>query len=487
MSNRICSANLNIFNETLRVEMFFSPGLNIISGENGTLKTQVLHALKNGYAVAKDPTKSLRIQAISPKRNSERRTFDQISQLFRSQNKTWESDVSERLASQVNLTGFNTYPSLADLYYLLFTHRCKDGENQKNHMKAVADEFNLAIQTVFPNYKIVAAWDDARGMPQPKVSKNGNEPIEISSLSIGELEVLSLLMNLATNVDNVDAYLIDEPEVHLNWHLEERLFTFLDELCENKGKQAIVVTHSRVIFKEKFYSKSQFLSWGDDNKIRVDRTLSYEKLRHLAGDAVEIVGLGDFKKPTFFVEDQVHSDFVQALATHLNKDVAISKCGNSQNVKSLFQHQQSRGSWENSYFLLDGDNQGSQFPSIPNYIHIPVYCIENVLLDPDALASLSGKTSAIVRSVIADVIKSKRTELFKKNKFLEFLVDGIKGDDITFERLATFDGSVIASAVFHSLGFSDFESQLEKYFVAAKTMDRFNVIIPAGLVAALST
>ncbi len=139
MRNHLVTANLNILSGLLQGTMEFTPGLNIISGENGTLKTQLLHALRGGAAVASEPGVALRMQTFSPTRNS--------------------------------------------------------------------------------------------GAPRINMSKNRNVEFPIEALSMGEQEVLSLILSVNTSRENVDVYLIDEPEVHLNWHLEERLFAFLDDFC----------------------------------------------------------------------------------------------------------------------------------------------------------------------------------------------------------------------------------------------------------------
>lgn len=97
MNNRIARGNLNILNGILQGVMEFTPGLNIISGENGTLKTQLLQALRSGSGEPALLGQPLRMQAISPKRNSDRRAAEQILQVFRQNNRTWESSVSERI------------------------------------------------------------------------------------------------------------------------------------------------------------------------------------------------------------------------------------------------------------------------------------------------------------------------------------------------------------------------------------------------------
>jgi hypothetical protein len=79
------------------------------------------------------------------------------------------------------------------------------------------------------------------------------------------------------------------------------------------------------------------------------RTASGTQQRSLAGDAIRIIKLGAFTRPTFFVEDAAHTCFFDAMAAALNKDVAVLECGNSSNVKSLYSLSQFDGGWQNSY------------------------------------------------------------------------------------------------------------------------------------------
>jgi hypothetical protein len=78
------------------------------------------------------------------------------------------------------------------------------------------------------------------------------------------------------------------------------------------------------------------------------RTASAQQ-RCLAGDAIRIIKLGAFTRPTFFVEDAAHTCFFEAMAAALNKDVSVLECRNSSNVKSLYSLSQSDGGWQNSY------------------------------------------------------------------------------------------------------------------------------------------
>ena len=478
MGNHIVSANLNILNGVLSGTMEFSPGLNIISGENGTLKTQLLQSLRGSAVVSSQPGQPLRMQAISPKRNSERRTQEAIMQFFRQNNRTWETNLNERVNAQINMHGFDSYASVGELYFLVFEHRSKDGADRLAHMTTVSNEFNEVIQAVFPQYRLSPSWDESLGSPRIKMSKNGNVEFPIESLSMGEQEVLSLILTISTSRESVDVYLIDEPEVHLNWHLEERLFTFVDDFCEKYGKQAIVVTHSRTIFKPRFLSKAQFLSWGEDQRVTWSGELTKAQRTRLAGDAVEIVAMGDFSKVTFFVEDDAHAIVIKAVANLFNVEVNVSVCGNVGNVKSLFKHQRSQGAWLNAVFMIDGDNQGNPFPNEKCFLHLPYYCVENLILDPELLGIVSSRSVGDVRSTLLDVINDKRNEIFKKNKFFEFLADSLTVEHITFDRLRTFDASVLTEELIRKLGLGSFQEMLPKYLAAAKSTGRLDELLP---------
>jgi predicted ATPase len=486
MRNHIVKANLNILGGLLQGTMEFTQGLNIVSGENGTLKTQLLQALRAGSAVASEIGTPLRMQTFSPKRNSERRATEAILQYFRQSNRTWETNLNERVGAQINVSGFDNYPSLGDLYYLIFEHRCKDGADRKNHMLMVTEEFNKVIQAVFPQYQVRSVWDAPLGAPRISMSKNMDIEFPIEALSMGEQEVLSLILSISNSRENVDVYLIDEPEVHLNWHLEERLFAFLDDLCDKAGKQAIVVTHSRTIFKPRFFPKVQFLRWGEDKRVTWGRDLTSQQRSRLAGDAIEIVALGDFSKPTLFIEDASHAEVVDALALLKGSNITTSQCGNATNVMSLYKYQLLHGHWANAYFMIDGDNQGNPYPQDKRFIHLPYYCIENLMLDPATLAQVSSRTIAEVQAVIVRAFQNKRKAIFQKNKFFEFLADSLAADHMTFERLKSFDASLVIEDIVAQLGLSSVREMLPAYLKAAQTSTRLQDLIPSNLMDLLS-
>src|SRR5262249_15679484 len=161
--------------------------------------------------------------------------LDQI----RSENIRFDGLINER---NINDATFEPYPALGDLFYVYYDHLRKDGGSQTEKMRQTVDEFNNVIKRVFPHYQLPANWNPTAGSPKIELLKHGVTHVPLEGLSLGEQEVLSLAISVFASRERYEVFLIDEPEVHLNWHLEERLFEFLDDYCQINNKQMIVVT-----------------------------------------------------------------------------------------------------------------------------------------------------------------------------------------------------------------------------------------------------
>jgi len=445
MGTYIKSISVNLFNGIFLETLAFNPGLNIFAGENGTCKTNLLKLLKSQTNIVIEnlnPSNPFKIQAISPKRNSERKNIETIIQQFRTQNKTYDNFINEIINKQLNDNTFDNYPSFGELFYWSFDKLCKQGGELMEYMNLATNDFNKVIKCIFDNYELVSEWNLNTGTPTIKLRKNYDQDIPLVALSCGEQEILSLVLNLYTSKDSVNLFLIDEPEVHLNWNLEEKLFEYLNEFCETYQKQVIVSTHSRVIFKDQFLPKTQFLYW-DTGKIKCTSNVPDEHRKKIAGEAIEIIKLGEFSKPTFFVEDHIHKEVLEKMADLMGKEISVSVAGNSSNVKSLYKLSKKEGGWNNSYFLIDGNNQGNPFPDEVNFIHLDKYCIENYLIDIDTISLMTSKTKDEIKELLFDLIIDNKETIFKKNKFFEFLIDRLNKEDIADEALRKLDASLI--------------------------------------------
>lgn len=474
--------DVNLFDNAFQQTLTFSPGLNIIAGENGTGKTTVLKLIKQikGATFSEQGVGQQRILAFSPKRNSQRQQFQQILQDFRRQNKTYSSITTERIEAQLDDNNFSKYESLAGLFYAFFEERTKDGSDRKEKMKVVTDEFNEVIQSVFSDYKLESTWDENQGLPQIFLTKNRDIKVPLHALSTGEQEVLSLILNLYVTGPKVDIVLIDEPEIHLNWHLEKKLFEYFLNFTKDSKKQLIVSTHSRVIFRPEFLDKIIFLSWVE-KKIKVLNELPDEQRKRIAGEAIEIIKIGNFSNPTFFVEDDSHREILETLANHFGSKISISKAGNSPNVKSLFKLSKAEGGWANSFFVIDGDNQGNPYPNENDFIHLEKYCIENYLLNIKYLMKSEGKKKGEIQEVIFNAIKNNKAKILNKNKYFDFLIDRLRKTDIKQESIDQLDASEILNDILKTLGKSR-EHLTKDLLSTIKTEKQLHELFPENLV-----
>jgi predicted ATPase len=446
----------------LEAAISFSPRLNIISGENGTMKTRLLRSLKEGHFESSGPLRSPSIQAINPKRNSQRQAFQAAYQQLQRQGKTLDVSLNERANEQFRDDHSAQYPSLGELFSMVFEERRKDGGDSKVHLRNITQSFNEVIRSVFPAYELVSQWNQSTGTPDLKIRKYGASLVELEQLSLGEAEALSLVCTINESRDRFDVYLIDEPEVHLNWALERGLFSFLKTFAERNSSQIIVVTHSRLVFDSEFFPLTQFLSWNEHGKIVSTRNPSQKQREQLAGDAISFLALSSPSTPTIFVEDRMHYEFFIALATAMHCELSVSECGNSPNVKSLFKAFRQSGNLEKKLFVVDGDNQGPTFSAESAIIELPYYCLENLLVHPVGIASTFGRDEKDVQQLLLDAIKESKRQIFKSPSFFEDFLDVLQPDQVTFDRLKKLDCSKIIDRVIAKVGCSRHE-YIEKY------------------------
>lgn len=456
---------MNLFNGVFNTVIDFNNGLNIISGINGTGKTQLLQVLKSNQGITSDQNRKspeLAIFAVSPKRNTEKQAVDTIFQQVRTQSKTTQSFLTNISNFQIKDSGFENYPSFVELFIQEYDSLMQDGVT--GHSKAVADtatNFNEVLSQVFPDYKIEAQWisgqADSSGKLDIKIKKYSAEPINIDLLSTGEREVFALLFCIFVSRGKEDIYLIDEPEIHLNWDLEKGLFQFFNWFCEKFEKQIIVVTHSRIIFKQEFYPKTQFLVW-ENGKIICRSEVTDKQKASIAGEISETIKVVQFSKTTFFVEDQTQKLVVDQIAVALGKDIEVIICGNKSNVKSL--HTLLKESEQkNLYFLVDGDNEGCGITD-KRFISLKKYCIENYIFDIELLAESLSETEDDIKNNILDSLKkingNKHSLVYKKLAEV--------ADPFPFEVLDTFSGKELLKLLSEKTGKSN--EDIIKDFIA---------------------
>jgi predicted ATPase len=498
MTQFITSVEVNLVEGKFKKIVHFNSGFNIISGENGTLKTKLIQAIRSSNVIKSNPHpgskssneaivnvenqgKELNAIFISPKRNSEKRSIEAIFEKLRNQMPHMTADMSPFIQFEDN--NYKTYPSFGELFYKSFSDKNKLGGDQIACMNEVLYDFNLVISKIFHDYKLIADWSVELGRPEIKLDKGNRGIVPLESISLGEQEILSLVLNLYDNRNSCDTIFIDEPETHLNWHLEEKLFNYFFDFSKSFCKQIIIVTHSRIIFREMFLKQTQFLYWTESGEIEVSSKPNDKVKTILAGEIPEIIKLGNFDRLTFFVEDSAHELIIATLSNKFGVEVNCIKCGNSQNVKTLFKQSKIIGEWGSAIFLVDGDNQGNEFPGERNFIHLDNYCLENYFLNKSVLSKLLNKTEEEVIEIIIEIIKKRKQEILKNFVSFDFLLDRIVSTDVEEIFLSKIDASKILPLVIKKTGLKDKEEFYSEYMSTALELRILSEVLPNDLVS----
>lgn len=492
----IKSISINEFNGSLNQKISFLSGLNIFSGVNGTGKTTVLKRLKeriNDHQVIEVENTINGILAFSPKRNAEKKGIEAIYQYMQQQNRSKKAVLAEALGKAVIDHEFTKYESLGDVFVLDFGERSRTGnETPQNVMKQVQDEYNEVIKSVFPEYKLVSSWNPeagTNGSPTVQlITKYGN-PIDLSLMSCGESEVLALIFNVYFNRTNTDVYLIDEPEVHLNWSLEKGLFKFFDNFANDHKKQIIVTTHSRIIFDKEFSTKTQYFVFNN-GKVTVDPAPPKEYLEEIAGETASIIATTAPIEKTFFVEDEFHKACIQKLLSINNQTGSIVIVKDSSGaIQNFFKVLKSNSStykkWINAYLLIDGDGKDQMYKDESRFIHLERYSIESYFFKTEVIAKVFGETESDLRKKIVDLIKNNPKFLTgSHSSFIAKLIDKLEPSDIDINLMSTFDTSGLLKKLLKDKKMKEVDF-IDKYISEVSSSNEIEAIFDKKLIEAI--
>jgi energy-coupling factor transporter ATP-binding protein EcfA2 len=490
----IKSINVNLFDGKFNQIINFGSNLNILSGVNGTGKTKVLQLLKQGTNVVIEPSSihfnQLKVIALNPKRNAEKRAIQNLVNYIR--NTDLPRKTQELLTKQIRDETYDQYPSFAELFYLKFEKLRSQYFNSKTQQE-ILNEFikdinDEVIKYIFTNYKLEAHWNHENDSLDLKIYKeSADDYVNLENLSTGEQEILSLLFNIYILKDEVDIFIIDEPEIHLNWTLEKNLFNFLEEFSIKYQKQVIVSTHSRIIFDKKFQKYIKYLIW-EDGIIKVKDKVPSEYKEQIAGESLALLSFIQPEKRALFVEDDEQEITIKALLKAYSKDenlIEIIKLSGGSGIlenlyKIIVQNQDLILSWTNAYFLKDSDLKSHQ--SRDRFITLKKYSIESYYMNFEVLSSLLNKEKENIKQEILRLIKENKRKIVDDGRnayFFEKLID--KLDDITQDQLDILDCSQFFNdflEVFHYKK-TDF---MEKYIQKAKELGKLEEIFDHELI-----
>lgn len=161
--------------------------------------------------------------------------------------------------------------------------------------------------------------------------KNQQE-LGIYSMSSGEFNILSSIINIASKIEDYSIIMIDEPEISLHPEWQMKYLTILKKAFENfTDIHFIISTHSHFILSNLFPKNSKILILDNESD---NVSVSYFEDSTYAKSAEEIL-LHVFKTPTtrnYYVNDLVGNILDHMANPETPKDVIIEEI---QKLKSL--------------------------------------------------------------------------------------------------------------------------------------------------------
>jgi hypothetical protein len=349
----------------------------------------------------------------------------------------------------------------------------KQNKTREESTKIVQEEFQNLLQRLFVEYQINLSWNIGSRKYESSIKKYQDE-LAFNQLSSGENALISLIFAVYYSKDSFQGFLIDEPEVHLNWQLEEKLFEFFDWFSKEYNKQLIIVTHSRACFVKPFSESTQFFIW-ENNKIVIKQKPDDSLLSALSGDIVKIIGGITAEDKIVYVEDTRQKQILEKLSQLKSKDVEVVELGTCEKVK-LQAKAFKKLNITNVFFLIDGDNKPltstDKAALHPNLIQLQKYSIENYFLDQDILSvidlsnpkkPISGELLLAVKEVSAQNFVAVKTLLTGETS-------------LTKEVLDRLDASAFIKNLSRNLGFNDDKVFMEKYIDEAQIQGKIDTL-----------
>ncbi len=467
----------SILNGHFNLDVPLKNGLNILSGENGTGKTKFLKYIKQQIGKDKivfhEDRVTNKVVAISPKRNANKQNADEIINSIRQQGIDLSQYNNQLVQKRLQDQSFTNYTSFGEHFIVLVEDLVKEGNHTyPQAVDHIKNDFETIMQMIFKGYQIHAIWENKR--PTISLTKGKTLKVNIDQLSCGENEILSLVFNIYSSRDNTDIYLIDEPEIHLNWSLEENLFDFFEWFCNTYNKQIIVTSHSRVIFKKQYLAKSLFFKWNED-KVEFSDHLDEDIKSSIAGEAINIIEGISLSDKICFVEDKTHESVIKELGNYKKIKVDIRIENGRTNVEKLSQILK-KEKIDNAIFIVDGDNRPADKELLTNhaFIQLDKYCLENYFLDKEVLENLTGKPD--IGTLIEASIKECLDPSFVVVKKL--IDNGIALDE---NILDTLDGSKIIKKLAPKIGYSKVYDLIPPFIEKAKELNKLEVLFKTVL------
>lgn len=258
----------------------------------------------------------------------------------------------------------------------------------------VRDDFNEVIQALMPGKTLKSLGQRPNGHVRILVEETDSGRVfDVDGLSSGEKGLLLTFFLIRKSVARGGVVLLDEPEIHLNPGLCSRIVPYLvDKILAPSSVQAIVCTHSAEILASTLHHPMARLFDLRDGRtiapVRREDTSEIEGVLHRLGSNVADML---FYKGQVFVEGDTDAAILASKSLRLLAEYKLLPVGGRQEIEKSVRRLQSEektGRLQKcSVFILDGDNRPCSLHStqLVRVLQLDRYCIENYLIDSDAI------------------------------------------------------------------------------------------------------
>lgn len=473
MRNYIKKVNINSLSGKFIQSPELLSDLNIISGANGSGKTDFLRFIQrnisNSAIIEVYNAERLALASFNPKRNAQKVLAESAYQLIRQDANAEQNALNVFLNQQIQDDSFQTIKSISE-YLILSAEKLvdKDGKTRDESTQIIQREYQGILQRIF-DYQIDLSWSVVDRRYDSGIVKSG-DALKFNQLSSGENALISLIFAIYYSKESIDVYLVDEPEIHLNWQLEEKLFEFLDWFAKEHRKQLIVVTHSRACFIKPFSEYTQFFMWAD-GQITIKQKPDTNLLASLSGDIVKIIDGITVEERLVFVEDKRQKEVLEKISKIISKSIEITQLGNCEKVK-LQAKAFKKMRVDNVFFLIDGDNKPLTSTELAechsSLVQLKKYCIENYFLDRDILSSIDR--SAPKKDIASELYASVKSVNAQNFSAVKILLPNKEA--LTQEVLDRLDADAFLKNLSGLLGFVDEQVFIFTYIDEVKRLGR---------------
>lgn len=246
--------------------------------------------------------------------------------------------------------------------------------------------------------------------------------IDIDDLSSGEKEIFNVFVRFHQLHPNRSVILFDEADAHLHPDLERRYLQELRRIA--KGNQIILTTHSPEMMiaagSESLYTiqKEPLASGGN----QLQRVTPDENLHGVLAELMGSRGLISFNQRIVFIEGEHASadrEIFEAFFPPAEHNISFVPAGDSSTIQKTAERINSlltsAISFQQYFCIIDQDiDRGESDPCVGRRLfRLPVYHVENYLLDPAIILKVTSqmlastcpfKTAACVESELKHLV-----------------------------------------------------------------------------------